>query len=469
MRRPIAVAVLACAGVLLAPGARAFAHPLGNFTVNRYAGIVVSTDVVTVTYVIDMAEIPTLQELPAIDADHDGAMSGAELQGWASAQAPALSEGLHVSIGGQPLAITASSASATLRPGQGGLSTLRFEGSFAGQARASGSLSFTDANEDGRVGWHEVTLAGDGVTVSKSAVPSTSISDALMSYPQDMLSSPLDVSAVTADLTPGGPALGSDAAAQGAAGTSIRPGTELGGFTGLLSNHGAPLVMLGLLIALVLGAWHALLPGHGKTIMAAAMIGSGAKVRQAATVAVAVALMHTASVLALGIAVLALQQTFRPDALYPWLGVLSGVAAVAVGFYLLRTRLAAWRHQHTHGASTHGDHEHVHPHPHVHGAAGRRGLLAIALAGGILPAPSALLVMLGAIQAHRAAYGVTLVLAFSVGLAGALLAVGAGALRARDAVAKRLSARVGLVVPMVSAAAILVVGLAVAVRAAAAV
>jgi len=462
MRRLLAIAGLSLAIVLLLP-AGASAHPLGNFTVNRFAGIVVSSDAVRVDYVVDMAEVPTLQEMDRIDADGDGTASADELGAWADAGAAEVARGLQLTLGGDPVALAADSGSAELLAGQGGLQTLRLEVRASGPAVGEGALAFVDGNQDGRIGWHEVTLAGDGVTVSGADVPTTSVSDELRTYPQDMLASPLDVTSATARIRPGGPSLAEQAPGTVAA-ASPRPGTELLGFTGLLGNHGLPLIVLGLAVALALGAWHALLPGHGKTIMAAAMVGSGARARQVVTVAVSVALMHCASVLALGLGVLALQRTFRPEALYPWLGIASGLAAVSVGAYLLRARLRAWRHLRAHEIGPRG---HDHSHEAV-GATGR-GLLAIAFAGGILPAPSALLVMLGAIQVHRVGYGLALVLAFSAGLAVSLAAVGAGASRARDALARRLSARAGVLVPIVSALAILVVGTAVAIRAAVAV
>ena len=247
---------------------------------------------------------------------------------------------------------------------------------------------------------------------------------------------------------------------------------EGGPFTGLITNHGTAVILLGLVFAAALGAWHALLPGHGKTLMAAYMVGSSSKVRHAVSVGSAVAVMHTASVLGLGLLVLTLEQTFRPEALYPWLGLLSGLVALGLGAYLLISRLSAWGLARK--AAAHDDHDHGdtdHGHGHSHGPGGHqhaalpegaplssKGILALALAGGILPAPTALVVLLSAIEAHRVAYGLALVVTFSAGLALALIAVGMGALRAREAVARRLSSTVGRLVPVLSAGAIIGVG-----------
>ena len=123
---------------------------------------------------------------------------------------------------------------------------------------------------------------------------------------------------------------------------AARPGVDLGAFASLVDNHGIVLVLLGFALAVAFGAWHALLPGHGKTLMAAYMVGSETKVRQAVAVGSAVAVMHTASVLGLGLLVITLEQTFRPESLYPWLGLLSGVVAIGLGAYLTIGRLTAW-------------------------------------------------------------------------------------------------------------------------------
>ena len=166
--------------------------------------------------------------------------------------------------------------------------------------------------------------------------------------------------------------------------------------------------------------------------------------------------MHTASVLGLGLLVLTLEQTFRPEALYPWLGLLSGLVALGLGAYPLISRLSAWGLERKAGAAdatTTRHHDHtitgtatvpaVHRHVLPEGTRRRpRDILALALAEEP-PAPIALVVLLGAIEAHRVAYGLALVMAFSTGLALALIAVGMGALRAREAVARRSSSTVG--------------------------
>ena len=163
------------------------------------------------------------------------------------------------------------------------------------------------------------------------------MSDALLSYPQDLLSSPLHVTSMRASFAPG-TSIGSIDQPSDAI-DAARPGVDTSPFASLVDNHGIVLVLLGFALAVAFGAWHALLPGHGKTLMAAYMVGSETKVRQAVAVGSAVAVMHTASVLGLGLLVITLEQTFRPEALYPWLGLLSGVVAVGLGAYLMIGRV----------------------------------------------------------------------------------------------------------------------------------
>jgi ABC-type nickel/cobalt efflux system permease component RcnA len=234
-------------------------------------------------------------------------------------------------------------------------------------------------------------------------------------------------------------------------------------------------MVVALLLAFAFGALHALGPGHGKTLMAAYLVGAGGKARHAMGVGASVAVMHTASVLALGFVVLSATQVFAPERVYPWLGLVSGVIALALGAGLLIVRLGAWSdrtkdHAHPLGSGGHAlEHAHGSGGEHAHPGSdvpvlSRRGLMALAVAGGILPSPTALVVLLAAVALDRIAYGFALIGAFSLGLAAALVAVGIVALKARDVVSNRLSGSVARLIPVVSASAIAVVGLLLTVR-----
>jgi ABC-type nickel/cobalt efflux system permease component RcnA len=462
MRRALATLACAMAWSALAP-AVAIAHPLGNFTINTSAALVLSPGAVRLDYVVDMAEIPTVQAMPELDADGSGDVSGPEAAAWAAARAPELLANLALDVDGEGVPLVVASARAELLPGQAGLHVLRLDATFAGALPDAGAISFADGNFPDRIGWHEVlATGGDGVALRGSSVPPTSVTDRLRTYPTDLLSSPLDVREATLSFTPGASA--PVVAGTRSAETTARPGVIGGAFADLIDRTG-PLMLVALLLAFGFGALHALGPGHGKTLMAASLVGGGGRARQAIAVGGAVALMHTASVLALGFLVLSATEVFAPERVYPWLGLASGVIALGLGATLLVVRLAAWSHGgHDHPAR--GGHAHPHPlaHPHPHpepGAPGlsRRGLLALAVAGGVLPSPTALVVLLAAVALHRVGYGLALIGAFSLGLAGALMVVGILALRARDVVARRLSGRSARLLPLASAAAIVALGL----------
>ena len=343
-------------GLALWPAVAASAHPLGNFTVNHYAGLEAAPGELRVVYAIDIAEIPTQQLRAEQDTDGDGQVSAAELQVWADATGARVAGDLHVSVDGAPLTLSYRCGTAGFRAGQAGLNVTRFEGLLTSPMADRGHVEVEDTTDADRTGWREITAAGvDGRAVTASSVPAASVSDELRRYPQELLASPLKVTTASFDVAPGA----SDAAPASSCGADVaavgvRPGVEGGPFAGLVGNQGVPLVALALLLAVAFGAWHALLPGHGKTLMAAYMVSSGARVRQAVGVGIAVAVMHTASVLALGVAVLALESAFRPETLYPWLGLVSGLVALGLGTYLLIARIGAWM------GSRHHDLEHAH-------------------------------------------------------------------------------------------------------------
>jgi nickel/cobalt transporter (NicO) family protein len=471
MRRSVRRAILlgAVVAVVLSAPATATAHPLGNFTVNRYAGIELTPGEVRIEYVVDLAEIPTVQLRPEIDADADGTLTEAERARWAARTAPDLAAGLTLAVDGAAVPLDVVSVSMRVRPGQGGLDILRLEATFAGPLASEGELVFADTNFGDRIGWREVTAAGaEGTAVASSTVPAVSVSNALLSYPQDLLASPLDVRRATVAFHPGvaAPMLGGSDRAEPA---SSRPDVTGGAFAGLVGRTG-PFMLVALLLAFGFGALHALGPGHGKTLMAAYLVGAGGRARHAVAVGGSVAVMHTASVLALGFVVLTVTEVVAPERVYPWLGLVSGLIALALGAGLLVSRLGGWSernpghvHDHPHPTrSSRGDQptppEHRHTHTPPIEPLSRRSLTALAVAGGMLPSPTALVVLLAAVAVDRVAYGLALIAAFSVGLAAALVAVGVVALGARDVVAGRMSGRSARLVPVLSAASIALLG-----------
>jgi nickel/cobalt transporter (NicO) family protein len=477
-RRGVALAVLA-AILLVAGAARAAAHPLGNFTVNASSGLRVGPDRLVVDYVVDLAEIPAFQARKAIDADHDGRVGGAEATSWRDRECPRLAGGLRVTVDGQPVPLTVTGSALTFPEGVGGLETLRLECALAGPLPAgpsSGrSLTYTDANQEGRVGWREITAVGDRATLEAADVPSTSPSARLTSYPADQLSSPLDQRAATLRFHPGGPPAPQAAGPAGERATSQvdRATAALTGLVGARSR--APgFVAVALLLAVVLGAAHAVAPGHGKTVMAAYLVGLRGTIRQAATIGATVTVTHTAGVLLLGL-VLGTTRAVASERVYPWLGLGSGLLLAAVGLGLLvRARPGRHTHHHPHPHPHDTGHDRAGHHHHGGRPLGRRGLVALGLAGGLVPSPSAVVVLLGGIALGQAWLGVALVLAYGVGMAATLTGVGLLLAHLRTRMDRRLHlppgsplARLGRLLPAVTASVIVLVGLGLAVQGAA--
>jgi nickel/cobalt exporter len=219
-------------------------------------------------------------------------------------------------------------------------------------------------------------------------------------------------------------------------------------------------VVTALLLAAGIGAVHALAPGHGKALGAAYLAGSRGRPRDAVLLGVAVAAMHTASVLALGLGLHSLAIGGRAlDRVGPWLSVASALLVLGVGIGSL-VRIA--RRRGVGPADTH-DHPHSHLPPGV-APLSRRGLVLIGISGGLLPSQSAFLVLTTALFTGRTLFGLALVGAFSVGLAATLTALGLAVLRGRALAGRsaanrpRWSAAL-LTLPVVSAALITLGGL----------
>jgi nickel/cobalt exporter len=438
-RRMVTALGLAAAAVLAGPAAAVSAHPLGNFTLNAYSGITVHPGSVRIEYVLDLAEIPTFQERSRIDVDDDGLVEEDERSAWAERRAEGIGAGLSLQVDGRPVSLVLERSSAAFLPGQAGLDVLRLEATYGAAVPSVGRAVFQDGNDRGRIGWREITAVGTaGVAVTGSSVPAGSVSDALRAYPEERLSRPIDVRTATFAFGPGlqGPVAGPLSAP-----TAGRPGGDaLAALVGRPSLS-LPMVVVGLLVAFGVGTLHALAPGHGKTLTAAYLTGSRGTVRQAIGAGVAVSVMHTLSVSVIAAIVVLAQRAFPAERVYPWLGLAAGLTATALGGGLLLARVRSRGH----------DHAHVHP-------LSRRGLFAVAVSGGLLPSPSALVVLVAAVTLGRVALGLGLIAAFGLGLAGAIGGIGVLAVRAREAAARRSWARLTRSLPIVSAAAILLVG-----------
>ena len=325
--------------------------------------------------------------------------------------------------------------------------------------------------------------AAPGAVLTQSTASTHDVSDMLRHYPSGMLSTPLDIRSATFGYRYGGGSSVSVAAPGGSGGESV--GVSGGAFTDLVTHRhlGIGFVLLAIAIAMFWGAVHALSPGHGKSIVAAYLVGSRGTARHAAFLGMTVTVTHTASIFVLGIVTLYLSHYILPETLYPWLSVISGLVVVAMGGSILvrrarRLRTASHHHHHDHDHSR--EHDHDHEHHHHHGPGGHthappgadgggitaRSMLALGVSGGILPCPSALVVMLGAIAVHRVAFGLLLVVAFSIGLAATLTSVGLLVVYARRFVDRvPSSGRVVQAAPMFSAAVITVLGVGLTVQA----
>ncbi|MEW5542223.1 nickel transporter [Streptomyces cyaneofuscatus] len=508
LRRALTTLTLAAvASVACAPAATA--HPLGNFSVNHHTGLVLRPDRIDAQVVVDRAEIAALQERPAIDTDHDGRVSDSESRTHAEKTCSDLSDRLHLSVGGTRADWQRTSATLVYENGEAGLKTSRLTCALTTPADLTGPADIRAGTtyDTTRIGWHEMTATGQGVRITQADVPATSTTRELRDYPRDPLASPLDQRTAELRSEPGQgagplPAVASDLPGAGVIGEALAKVT--GAFDALVGAREItlPVGLLALLLALVLGASHAAMPGHGKTIMAAYLAGRRGTRRDAFTVGATVTLTHTAGVLVLGLA-LPVSTHLAGETALLWLGAASGLLVTAIGLWLLlgaargRPHHNHHHHGHGHGHGGHGhdhtrphhhgpatpipapagpptselqghstvatlappnhDHDHDHHHDHDHGhhhhpsgtstapakprRTSRTGLIGMGIAGGLVPSPSALVVLLGAVALGRTAFGILLVIGYGLGMAATLTLAGLLLVRLRERIESHDRAR----------------------------
>jgi len=457
--------VLVVAAIVLGLAPPAGAHPLGNFTVNRYARVEVSAGVLRVHYVLDEAEIPAFQDRAILNAGREA---------FAARRAGEIGDRLLLTIDGAHVPLRPIAHLLTEPAGQGGLHTLRLAVTFVSplppsEPGRSHTATFVDDNEPDRLGWREILVVAvnDG-RILESDVGGTDLSSELRRYPNNLLSAPLDRRRARFMFVPGS--------------TKVPPSplspagavTRGGGFAALVTRSpSSPLALLGVLaVGLAFGAVHALGPGHGKTVMAAYLAASRGRVRDAFALGGVIALLHTLSVLALGVLLFRIDRSTSSERVYPWLTLGSGVVVTAVAGWLLLRRWRGWTRLRWHGSGgpaaddgrTHDHDHHGHGHPHRLPSEVRpfspAGIVALGASGGIFPSPSAVVVLVSAFSLDRAVLGLVLVAAFSVGLALTLGAVGCSLVLGHHLLERRGSRRLLEVLPLVGAALLLLAGLA---------
>jgi nickel/cobalt transporter (NicO) family protein len=433
------------------------AHPLGNFSVNQYSRLEVENSRIKIRQILDMAEIPTFQTKSEIDTNKDGALSDAELKAYADKITPGYIGNLILSVNNQPLEIRAESKTVELKPGAGNLPTLEIKWNLTADlpaADAVNRVNFENKNYGERLGWNEIVVNRFGdIKVFDSTAYGSGVTEELKAYPEETLNAPLSERTAAFSFTTG-------AVPENAGLLQNRDGhttvaVQKDRFAELIDvpEITPTIALFGLLLAFGLGAMHAMSPGHGKTVVGAYLVGSRGTLKHAIFLGLTVTITHTLGVFALGLITIFASNFILPEKLMPFLSFVSGLLVFFIGISLFKDRLfsalgwkAASHHQHHEHGHTHShEEEHSHAHhehenhshddlTHTHGGSTHthlppeditwKSLLALGISGGLLPCPSALVLMLSAISLGRVGYGLVLTLAFSFGLAATLTAVG---------------------------------------------
>src|SRR5262245_46784180 len=469
--------VLVTLGILavlsLATPGHGTAHPLGNFSISRYTGIAVDRNVIALRYFVDMAEIPTFQELQAHGIPSDPAEP--RVSRYVRDTAETLKQGLELEVGGRRLSLEVRSAEVIFPEGAGGLPTMKlailYRAALGNSPGGHEDLRYRDDNFASRAGWKEViAVAQSGVEIIERSVPAQDRSRELSDYPTDLLDSPPQVSQarlrftrpmpspVVAAVAPPAPKTPFDERHSPASPEPViapRPNVQVtsgNAFTELIGAREltVSVVALTLVVAATLGALHALEPGHGKTVVAAYLVGSRGTAWHAVILGLIVTASHTAGVYLLGAATVYASRDIVPERIYPWVALGSGLAIAALGLALFLRRYAGREAAHTHAHHHHHDghhhdghgdgdmpahgHGHAHHHHHSHEDTGHHRhapgrvslsqLWALGITGGIVPCPAALVVLLSALSLRRVGFGLLLIVAFSLGLAVVLVAIG---------------------------------------------
>ncbi|MBV9574072.1 MAG: hypothetical protein JOY93_08460 [Acidobacteriales bacterium] len=506
----------------------AFAHPMGNFSINHYSKIKIAPKSVDILYLIDMAEIPTYQEMRRFSITPQN--NDPTALRYVDLQAAQLKQGLALEDNGRSLELATISRQVQFAEGAGGLPTMKLAYVFRAELGAGAGthkISYHDNNFPGRAGWKEIAVVGAGSTILDSTAPSVDRSNELSTYSSDALNSPPQQLSASVDFTTGPPPTAerapiraaisraassqiegrrenqavtapkipptlespvvagrggaSSVPASSAISTSPPKNTPRSRFTDLISSQNKLsfwVLLSTSLIAAGLGALHALEPGHGKTIVAAYLVGSRGTARHAFLLGIVVTAAHTAGVYLLGGITLYASRYIVPEQLYPWLGAISGLSVAGLGVFIFLRHLTGETGDHSHAAGVQHSHWFLSMFQQraaqpdsvrIVSASGNstpqrplslRELCLLGITGGIVPCPAALVVLLSAFSLHRIGFGLFLITAFSFGLAAVLVIVGLTMVYTKQFMASRVQSggAIARYLPLFSSAFMVVLG-----------
>jgi ABC-type nickel/cobalt efflux system permease component RcnA len=458
---------------LILTAASAFAHPMGNFSINHYAKIKIDQRSIQIRYLIDMAEIPTFQEIRQFDITPTAGHPS--VSRYLDRQAQLFEEGLSLESDGRAISLASISRQVAFADGAGGLPTMKIGFVFRGKldpTAGAHKLAYFDNNFSGRSGWKEIVVVGDGVAILDNSAAGADRSRELTNYSSDALNSPPQQLSTTvgyrwegllAQKTIAPHRLYPTQSRAPAVAASVEPNlptpvapqtqnTPRSRFTELISTQGNLsfwVLLSAALIAAGLGALHALEPGHGKTLVAAYLVGSRGTARHAVLLGIVVTAAHTAGVYLLGATTLYASRYIVPEQLYPWLGAISGLSVAGLGIFIFLRHWTGESGQHPHDSGERHSHwflSMLRPavlsgdSKPIERALSLRELCMLGITGGIVPCPAALVVLLSAFSLHRIGFGLFLITAFSFGLAAVLVIVGLTMVYAKRAMSARVRA-----------------------------
>jgi ABC-type nickel/cobalt efflux system permease component RcnA len=460
---------------------------MGNFSINHYSKIKIHRGSIEIRYLIDMAEIPTFQETRQFDMTP--AAEDPNAVRYLEKQAQMLKEGISVEGDGQAVRLNTVSRQIVFAAGAGGLPTMKIGFVFRGQLDAKAGahrISYIDNNFPGRAGWKEIVVLGDGLAIQGSSASGVDRSQELTNYSSDALNSPPQQLSVQVDynlniaphLPRPKPVLPARVTASVAPAVPTHPpaplaqNTPRSRLTELISTQGQLgfwVLLSTALIAAGLGALHALEPGHGKTVVAAYLVGSRGTAKHAVLLGIVVTAAHTAGVYLLGAATLYAARYIVPEQLYPWLGAISGLSVAVLGIFIFLRHWTGETAEHSHNPGERHSHWIVslfkqpapkQARPSPERALSLRELCILGITGGIVPCPAALVVLLSAFSLHRIGFGLFLITAFSFGLAAVLVIVGLSMVYAKRVMSSRVQAGSAAVryLPLLSSAFMVVLG-----------